>query len=310
MMREILFTLCAAVLFAAGPVQAAAPGKDDKPLINMGGTVTVLRNAPKQDAEIAFNSVLDEALIHSPVRVHLTVYPSLKELLAAFHKGEVNGFFGTPLEYLSLPVALGEQSMALQYENTSIKQHYVVLARKTEKDRSLRDFSRGRLSLSRLQDIEELYLNTFLLRNGLPEIPDFFSERSDPKTASIAIMDVYFGKAEMTVVPERDFKTATELNPQVGKQLVILDSSPPMIPTIGAVSKVIDHETINGLMKDIEAISRKGGKLSGVIQNQSIVKISRDEINSVIELKREYEALKTNKPNSPKPRSLFKLHQH
>lgn len=292
--RGLFFFICGFMLLGITPAFADPPQKEEKTLIVMGGSSLALRYATKQDAEIAFNAVLDETIVNPYLRLHVAVYDTTDQVLAAFEKGEINGVFGSPIEFMRVADKLLDETMALRYRNNGVKQSFVLIRRKDDTAVGMKDFRNRRLTLSKYQDLEALYLNTLLLRNHLPEIPRFFSERLEAKNANIAIMDVFFRKSDITIVRESEFQTAVELNPQLGKQLEVIDKSPAFLPALGSVRKSLDQDKVRSLMRDIEKVSEsgKGGKILSVSQAASIVTIPREEMRSVLDLMNEYESLK------------------
>ena len=293
--------LATAVVAAEPAVEGARFVTPKKSLIVMGGSALAFRNSTKQDAEVAFNAVLDETVINPDMKLNVSVYGSTEELYRAFDRGEVDGIFGSPLEFMGRMEHFGEAAMALSYKGGVVRQSYVLLARKGESGSTLQALRDKTLTLASFQDVEELYLNTLLLRHGLPEIPVFFSRRLDAKNSNVSIMDVFFNKSDATVVRESEFLTAVELNPQIGRKLVVLDKSPPFLPALGALRKTFDREKVAQLMRDIERVSdiSQPGKILALTQATAIVSIPRSELQSVIDLKREYQSLRSRSATSP-----------
>lgn len=312
----MLLSLCCMCLFGLGQVIAAPVAKDHKTLILMGGSAFALRSSAKQDAEIAFNAVLDETIVNPDMKLHVSVYETTEEIYAAFDKGEIDGIFGSPLEFLGRMDQLGEESMALFYRGRGVKQSFVLVARSGNTQIQINDLKGKRLTLAKFQDMEALYLNTLLLRNQLPEIPEFFSERQDSKNSNLAIMDVFFNKSDATVVRESEYLTAIELNPQIGKKLVVIDKSVPYLPAIGGIRKIFDKEKVKRLMEDIERVSdtTQGSRVLTLTQATSIVKIKRDQMSSTIDLMSEYETLRKanlqKKVSTPIPRLKTREKRH
>jgi hypothetical protein len=294
------------LLLPVGGFAAVYDSDKQKQILVMGGSAMGLRNATKQDAEIAFNTLLDEELNDPNFRIHLVIYPTTQELYAAFDSGKLDGLFGSPLEYLGRANQLSEHVMALKFRGGGIKQSFVLVARRGEGNIQLPAFKNKRLTLSKLQDLEALYLNTQLLRYQQPEISEFFSSRLEAKNANIALMDVFFDKSDITVVRQSEFQTAVELNPQLGKKLIILDQSVPFLPVLGSHRKELDNNKITTLMKRIESMSDAGtgNKLLSITQAVALVVTTREELNSVTDLLREYNTLKQSHRQRITPFSL------
>lgn len=291
--RAISVVLVSFFLLSSSHVLAAYESQGQK-IIVMGGSALALRNTTKQDAEVAFNAVLDEAVKNPDMKIHVSVYASTEALYAAFDNGEIDGIFGSPLEYLGRANQLSDDVMALSYKNAGIRQSMLLIGRKSDAGMQLKDLRNKRLTLSWFQDMEALYLNTLLLKNQLPEIPAFFASRQEAKNANVAIMDVFFDKSDVTIVRESEFLTAIELNPQIGRKLAILDKSAPLIPALGSVRKTLDGEKIHHLMKDIEKVSdtSKGSRILNMSQASAIKILSSEEMKDVFDMLREYESLK------------------
>lgn len=251
----------------------------------MGGSAVGLRGASKQDAETTFNVYLTDLfkLEKSMITVSTVMYPNSGALLAGFDKGEIDGFFGTSLEYLSRKNHLCKTLAGVGYKNANLKQRFLIVARASDGATQLKALRNKRISLAPYMDAEALYLNTDLLRNNLPEVPEFFSEIKDVKSPNIALMDVFFSKSDVTVVRENEYNIAVELNPQLSKKLVILGRSEPYLATIGVMSnKVSDDDFrlfINAFNK--VATSEKGKKLMDLVSVDRISVETADAMNGL-----------------------------
>lgn len=89
-------------------------------------------------------------------------------------------------------------------------------------------FSNPRMSLARV------WLEVELARAGLPAAAAHFARVVENAKLSRVVLDTYFGQADACVVTERGLATMVELNPQVGKDLVGVATSGPLIPALFA----------------------------------------------------------------------------
>jgi ABC-type phosphate/phosphonate transport system substrate-binding protein len=147
--------------------------------------------------------------------------------------------------------------------------------------------------------VEELYLNTVLLRNHFPEIPKFFMQRKDAKNANIALMDVFFNKSDVTVVRENDFNTAIELNPQISSKLIVLDKSEPYMTMVGVVSKHISEDEyksfVDSFTKNLS--NDKGKALLDLVTVSSVKIVTPEDMRDLQDLIRENASLKKSRGN-------------
>ena len=308
--RVIRTTLVVLILSAVGDLHAGTEAALKKTHIVMGGTTLGIRSTAQQDMEVAFNAAMSEFLKGSGTDLRVKIYAGTQELYAAFDKHEIDGIFGTAVEYFGREGQYGKDVMALGYTNGGVKQSFVVVARRSGGIATLEDLRSKRLTLAKYQDTEAIYLNTLLLKRRLPEIPVFFLERADAKNPNIAIMDVFFNRSDVTVVRESEYLTANELNPQIDKQLFILTKSPPYIPALGSVRKEISGENIDNLAKAIRKYGStdSGRKVLSISQANSIEVVSAEDIQSVRGLLSEYQSLKKmNNANAIAPQPVAKM---
>jgi hypothetical protein len=74
-------------------------------------------------------------------------------------------------------------------------------------------------------NLPSLWLTTLVLKSGGNYRDGYASSVYEVRKGTTAISDVFFRKADAAVVPERNFNISKELNPQIGAQLSVIDSS-------------------------------------------------------------------------------------
>lgn len=275
----------------------------------MGGSVIGLRGASKQDAEATFNVYLADLYKQNNLTSSLTtvMYPDSEMLLAAFDRGEIDGFFGTPLDYLSRREHICKSIVAIQYKYGAIKQRFLLVARGGEGLNQLKDLKNKRITLAPYMEIEQLFLNTILLRNQLPEIASFFQVRQEAKSPNVALMDVFFNNSDVTVVREDEFNIAIELNPQLGKKLTVISRSEPYLVTVGVINKKVGTEEFKRFVQSFNQVldSERGKKLMDIVMVSKVAIVTDQEIDNLHELLMEYRQLK----KSVKPLELLPVKQ-
>lgn len=270
----------------------------------MGGSVGNLRAISKQDADTTFNIYLADLYkqYNADWTLRIEIYSDVPALLKAFDKGEIDGYFGTPLDYLARKDKLCKIMVATKYRGANVKQPYLLVARADSGLTTIRDLKGKRLSMAPYQDMEALYLNTILLKNKLPEIPDFFDELTSVKSPNMALMDIFFNRSDVTVVRENEYIIATELNPQLAKQLVVLDKSPPLIPVLGVVSNRISEDEFSNFLLSFKKITQtdRGRNLMALVQVEDVAKISPDDLSAVEDLLNEQNMFRALNAMAPK----------
>lgn len=283
----IMFALCSLVF-----TRASAEPIADPDLLVLGGTQVAIKNNSKRDAEISFTNAMSELLKAYGLKIKILIYPDVKTLRAAFLRKEINAIFASSIEYPEIQ-DLVDPHMGMKYKGVPMKQSLVVLVRKKSKGTKLTDFKGKRFSISELQGLAKMYVNTLLLREQMLEVDSFFEYTQHNKKANVAIMDVFFNRSDMTVVTENEFLTAKELNPQIGKQLRVLVKSPDIEVMFGACTKE-SFKQKDKLLNTLEELSQSRAvkALLGIVQAESFARISEADLQGVIDLSNEYKALK------------------
>lgn len=74
--------------------------------------------------------------------------------------------------------------------------------------------------------LPRMWLETVLLKGGFSGRGAGLGEVREARKAAQAVLSVFFRQADACVVPDETLETMTELNPQLGRDLVVLDRSP------------------------------------------------------------------------------------
>ncbi len=274
--------------------------KENADKIIFGGSKVGLKINPQQSSDATFNLAFDKTISPREVDFNLRVFETSEALIEAFYRGEINALLASPLELLALEGKTGETLMAVNDHHAPAKQSFVLLVRKSDAISDIKQLSQKRISIAPLQDVATLYLNTLLLDHRVPEISKFFSEVFESKNANIAVMDVFFGKSDITIVREDEYKQAISLNPQVEAQLVVLEKSPPFLSLVGASKKSVDEKMFKQALRAITGVTKTvaGKKLFKVVNTDELQAISRADLLEVNALLTRYKTLSKNKEMS------------
>jgi phosphonate transport system substrate-binding protein len=127
--------------------------------------------------------------------------------------------------------AQSEPFVAAAHEG-SITEEYVLLVHRNSGIERIGDL-RGR-SLSFLRSprmsLAQAWLDVFLVKSGFLPAARFCGRVTQIDKLSRTVLPVFFRQSDACVVTRRGFQTMSELNPQVGRQLKVLASSPEVVP--------------------------------------------------------------------------------
>ena len=269
-------------------------------VIVMGGSSLGIRDSSKQDTEITFNAAVAELLKSHGANLTMKVFDSTQDLYKSFDNNELDGIFGTPLEFIQRESKLNNSFVAVHYKNVPLAQPFLVLVRADDNIKSIKELRGKKCSIKPTQDMELLFLNTLLLENQQSEYTTFFSDRLIPKNTNTGMIDVFFGKSDLTIVRESEYKTAVELNPQLGKKLAILTKSEPFLVLIGGAKDNMPEASHKAAVDSLIQLSstEKGMQLMKIIHADSFESATKSDLNNVRDLLKRYQSLKAKQSSS------------
>jgi len=157
-----------------------------------------------------------------------TIYPSLEAFAAATREGGVDLAVLSTLEFFRTERALGMELGFASSDGVLGTKRYLLVGRLELAGKPLKDLKGLRFSYNRFEPMGMLFANHALLQEGLPEMDRFFRAPESNRKGSQAIHSVFFGRVDVCVVSEDSFRTTVTMNPQVGKKLCVLRTSPPL----------------------------------------------------------------------------------
>jgi phosphonate transport system substrate-binding protein len=146
--------------------------------------------------------------------------------------------------------------------------------------------SNGRLAL--------LWFTTLLLKRGLPESDNFFSDIKKVEKISQAVLPVFFMQADACIVRRAGFQTMVEMNPQVNKNLIVLQKSPVFQESLFCVRKDYDDKSKKIILDVVETLhlDPKGSQMLLLFRKNRVLPFKPEYIESVEALVKEYNELK------------------
>jgi ABC-type phosphate/phosphonate transport system substrate-binding protein len=91
--------------------------------------------------------------------------------------------------------------------------------------------------------VHRIWLETLVMREGLPNAKRFFKSVKEVMKPSQAVMSVFFKKADACIVTRNTFEMMAELNPQLSRDMTALAESRPIASGVVAVRR--DYNTMN-----------------------------------------------------------------
>jgi ABC-type phosphate/phosphonate transport system substrate-binding protein len=127
------------------------------------------------------------------------------------------------------------------------------------------------------------WLDTFLLNRFSSNSHGFFSLVDETAKASQAIMPLFFSKIDACLVSKDSLETLAELNPQIGRTMRILETSPGFVTGIIAVHQDSGHPRREAMLHAIRDMHQeaKGRQLLTLFRINRLIEFKAEHLVSV-----------------------------
>jgi ABC transporter, phosphonate, periplasmic substrate-binding protein len=231
-------------LVLLGMLPALAPAQQAPPVsttVRIGFIYGSLGNSNRNDVVAAMKAWLltvakERNLNTTPLPV---VLDSVGEMENALRHHQLDVFSASMEEFLLLEKTAPCSGMFAPRVNGKITEQYVLLVRRDAGLSSLRELQgRDLVVMDHVRtSLAPLWLDSELMRDKLPIGARFFRKVTRVAKPNLAILPVFFKQANAAIVTRSSFDTASELNPQLARELQVLMSSQDLIPGVGAYPK-------------------------------------------------------------------------
>jgi ABC-type phosphate/phosphonate transport system substrate-binding protein len=223
--RLVVVTVCALMVSGAlgRSVLAAEAGKFH---LNIGFSSRAFVNVPKEDMRIAVYILSNKVARKASDSAESRIYDSTSEMERDLKDHKLDIIALTPDDFLDMKGRIPLDPVMMTATEKGYEMELLLLVRKDSNIRRLKDLQKRNIVLPskivRNGNLYHIWLDTLLAREGLPVQNTFFSSVRESRTAFQALMPVFFHTTDACVVTGNVFDLATELNPQVGKELTVI----------------------------------------------------------------------------------------
>lgn len=218
-------------------VSCAADDDGDYPLFRIGFSTRMFVDVDDNDAEAAVTawarSVARERQV--PTDTHPRILTGVSKITAAVVSGDVDAVAMPLDEYVDSGREKVYNEILLSTEkNGSHGDRYVLLTHAQSGLASLESLTGKSLLIldSARMSLSQPWLENRLFDRSLPNSRSHFSKIVSEKKLNRVALPVFFRRYDACLLHERGFDILTELNPQLRKQLKVIDSSRPLIASL------------------------------------------------------------------------------
>lgn len=224
---------CATTLLLGGPAVGGEPGQ-----FRLGFSSSTFGEANENDAMAAvkiWSKTLAE-ICHLSLDPRPQILNGPTEIAQALRDRSLEAIHLTADEYWILRGQLAPDRCILGIQNESSTEEYVLLVRQDSGMANTGDLRGRSLAIyeSPRTRLAPIWLGTLLLKEKRGRTADYCGPLTSFKKLTLAVLPVFFRKVEACLVTRRGFETMVELNPQVGRDLKVIATSPALVPFLFA----------------------------------------------------------------------------
>lgn len=235
------------VILLFGDTQPASANQFEDPgtALRVGFSSRVFPDVDQRDAKVAMELWTHELARRMGIKTPpvTTIYRNSTDLIDAIRKGDLTVFTLPAIEYLQIRDKVPMNPIIVAAANAGKARQYTLIVRKDSGIRSVSDLKDKVLLVPSATKYEasHIWLHVLLLRELHREQPGFFRQVRECSAASQSVMGVFFGKADAAIVSHGALDANKVLNPQIGKQLMVIAESKPLHGDITCVPTSISE---------------------------------------------------------------------
>ena len=218
----------------------ACPAADGLPPLRIAISETMIEDVNLNDARAAMQTWIKRLQSDLGVAIEMDpkVFSTTDDIVRRIRAGQLDSAALNVVEYQ--PIAnLFDPTGLLVGTGASGPDQYVVLVKRAAEFKSLSNLRGRRLNVlkSPKMCVAPAWLATLLGEEQLGPADGFFGSMVSDAKVSRVVLPVFFDQAEACLTSRRGFETMCELNPQVGRTLAAIASSPVLVTCFYAFRK-------------------------------------------------------------------------
>lgn len=191
--------------------------------LRIGFSRTAFVSVPKDDIKIAVQLLSQKLARKSQVMAESRVYESTIDIERELKSKKVDLVILGSDEFIRIRGHAHLEPVMTTVARSSHEVELLLLARKESGLNSFTDLKNKSIALPSLYSqfgvMYLTWLETLIFKAGAASIGNYFSSVNETRNASQAIMPVFFRKSDVCVVSRQAFEIASELNPQIARDM-------------------------------------------------------------------------------------------
>ncbi len=260
--------------------------------LRVGFDSSIYQNISRKDMMILTDVWLKSILDGTKYETEFFIYENPKELSDDFKSGKVNllmSFGENVVKYLDVnslvPAFTGSY-------NSVDDEYYIVLVNNRYKQ-NWRGLQNPKVGVIKTNTIEKHYFDYHLLKDNKAKNIQY----ENFTKSSRMLLRVFFNQLDLCMVPYRTYRTAVELNPQILRNISIVERTDITTLVFGFYKQGTNQEMmddINDIAVNIKKDAR-GKSILDLYKADGIKKVEINDLKPIEKLLKQYSSLKKSK---------------
>jgi phosphonate transport system substrate-binding protein len=218
------------------------------------------------------------------------IYPTPEALIEAMRSGNVDLAILPTLDFFRVEVVLNADLGLVSKSGPGGSQRYLLTVRADLPAEQIRTLKNLRFCHVKNDSVGLLFLNHALLQRGLPEMDRFFGSIETKSKGSQALGTVYFGGAEACLVTEEAYQTTIAMNPQIGRKVRILLTSPQLMGSVAVYRKGYPAHMRQLILQGVNELKNypRGAQILSMFQATELRQATEADLAETRRMYREY----------------------
>lgn len=206
------------------------------------------------------------------------ILPNVPSAAKSVKSGRLHGLSLGIAQYLRLKERVRLRPVFISSRLDHPLESYLLVVRKGVDWQALSALSTRHLVTDRMTEpnIGRMWLETVLKKGGLPPGQTFFTRMTQGAKPARIVLPVFFGQADICLIPESAYATMGELNPQISRRLTVLQRSPGFVKTIHCTTEALPDWMV-------ERFIRRGVRMDDGVDGRQLLLIFHVKKNFVFQ---------------------------
>jgi ABC-type phosphate/phosphonate transport system substrate-binding protein len=275
-----LLCCCLAISILVCPVNIQAE-QGNKLRFRIGYSVNSLPEIDIKDANAALEIWVKDIAKDMGASAESRIYTDIKSLIKDFQNGKLDMGVTLTSDYLNAERELNAELAFSKVRGGKTTSKHLLLVHSDSAYYDIRDLKNKKIAILRKDESGEGFLNSVLLKKKLPVAKKFFMGVEEKNKPSNAILSVFFKQADACITSDTSFNTMIALNPQIGKKLRVIASSPEVLETVSFFRRDYDEkykQRVTKLSQELQDHPR-GQQILILFQVDRLVKTKKSDLD-------------------------------